>query len=116
MKLDKNKTDTLKASSRRYFYTAIILTVAMVISVAVNGWLFFGWNQNDTRVSIEKIEDQYNLLNPARKSVEQEDLIINFQPLRDYLNDKYEADPNISIYFEYLPTGASIATNKDAEF
>ena len=60
--------------------------------------------------------DQFPLLNPARKFIKQEDLIINFQPLRDELNQKYEADSNISIYFEYLPTGASISINKDAEF
>ena len=66
--------------------------------------------------SSDVVKDKYNLLNPAREFIKQEDLIINFQPLRDYLNDKYEADPNISIYFEYLPTGSNISMNKDAEF
>ncbi|RJQ31010.1 hypothetical protein C4572_03000 [Candidatus Parcubacteria bacterium] len=61
-------------------------------------------------------EDEFKFLNPARKFVRQEDLIVNFQPLRDYLNDKYEADPNVSVYFEYLPTGSNIAISKDAEF
>ena len=33
-----------------------------------------------------------------------------------YLNEKYGTDSNVSIYFEYLPTGANIALQKDAEF
>src|SRR3989344_74700 len=65
---------------------------------------------------VSESNNKFSLLNPARKFINQEDLIINFQPLRDELNKKYEADLNISIYFEYLPTGASIALNKDAEF
>lgn len=64
----------------------------------------------------ETDSSKFPLLNPARAFIDQKDLIVNFQPLRDYLNEKYETDPNISIYFEYLPTGANIAVNKDAEF
>ena len=85
------------------------------MSVAFNVYLFWS-KQNNIEAGIGKINDKYNLLNPARKFVKQENLIINFQPLRDYLNDKYEADPNISVYFEYLPTGSNISLNKDAEF
>jgi len=67
------------------------------------------------RVS-ELDSSKFPLLNPARAFIDQKDLIVNFQPLRDYLNEQYETDLNISIYFEYLPTGANIAINKDAEF
>ncbi|MCK9344622.1 MAG: class A beta-lactamase-related serine hydrolase [Candidatus Pacebacteria bacterium] len=59
---------------------------------------------------------QFSLLDPARGLINQKDLIINVQPLRDALNSKYENDKDISIYFEYLPTGANISINKDAEF
>ena len=59
---------------------------------------------------------KFSLLNPARAFISQKDLIVNFQPLRDYLNDKYESDQSVSIYFEYLPTGSNIAISKDAEF
>ncbi len=57
----------------------------------------------------------YSFLNPARKYFRQEDAIVDIQPLRDELN-KIGTNPNISIYFEYLNTGANIAVNKDAEF
>lgn len=59
---------------------------------------------------------RFPLLNPARAFIQQKDLIVNFQALRNELNDKYEADPSVSVYFEYLPTGANIAISKDAEF
>ena len=62
------------------------------------------------------VSDRFTLLDPSRGTYSREDRIINLQPLRDYLNTAYEADQNVSIYFEYLPTGASIALNKDAEF
>lgn len=58
---------------------------------------------------------EYKMLNPARKLINQEDLIVNIQPLRDEIN-KFEEDKNVSIYFEYLNTGANISVNKDAEF
>jgi beta-lactamase class A len=54
-------------------------------------------------------------LNPALSLLDKKDLIVNFQGLRDSLTTKYESrdDYLISIYFEYLPTGANIAVNKD---
>ncbi len=114
MKSDNN-FKILKQPSKKYFYIVIILIVGLVISVAANGWLFFGPSGNALKVSIEKIKNQYNLLNPARKLINQEDLIINIQSLRDELSE-IGKNKNISIYFEYLPTGANISINKDAEF
>jgi len=55
------------------------------------------------------------LIDPQRRFEKQENLIVNIQPLRDELS-RYEADENISIYFEYLKTGANIAVQKDAQF
>lgn len=104
-----------KNNSRKGFGTYILTLVAMgfVLSVALNAYLFFG---NDKKSGSAGNGDAYTFLNPARKFFKQEDLIINFQPLRDYLNKKYESDPGVSIYFEYLPTSANITINKDAEF
>ena len=98
--------------SRKY---VIILSAVVAALLASNAILLF--KNRDAGGRVESASgDKYNLLNPTRKFIKQEDLIINFQPLRDYLNDKYEADQNVSVYFEYLPTGASISINKDAEF
>src|SRR3989344_3564551 len=98
--------------SRKY---VIILSAVVVALLALNAILLFK-NRNESKRAESAGGDKYNLLNPARKFIKQEDLIINFQPLRDYLNDKYEADQNVSVYFEYLPTGSNISINKDAEF
>lgn len=94
--------------NQRYIFIAIILAVVVI----TNAGTYFLSAQNGEGVG----QSQFPLLNPARAFIKQKDLIINFQPLRDYLNDKYESDPNVSIYFEYLPTGANIAISKDAEF
>lgn len=58
----------------------------------------------------------YSLVDPSRRFVRQEDLIVNLQPLRDSLNRAYQNDPAVSLYFEYLPTGANISINKDTTF
>ena len=94
----------------------ITLIALIVVLAATNIWAIFYYAPSLAENSENYSNDKYNLLNPARKFIKQEDLIINFQALRDYLNDKYEADQNVSVYFEYLPTGASIAISKDAEF
>ena len=98
--------------SRKY---VIILSAVVVALLALNAILLFK-NRNESKSAESAGGDKYNLLNPAPKFIKQDDLIINFQPLRDYLNDKYEADQNVSVYFEYLPTGSNIAISKDAEF
>lgn len=53
-------------------------------------------------------------LNPALKVLDKRNLIVDFQGLREKLQE-YEkrTDFTISIYFEYFPTGANIATHKD---
>lgn len=54
-------------------------------------------------------------LNPSLSFIEKKDRIVDFQSLREYLTATYEKrdDYMVSIYFEYLPTGANIAVNKD---
>lgn len=95
-------------NNQRYVLVAIFLVVVGV----TNAGTYFLLSKNGEGVG----QSQFPLLNPARAFIRQKDLIINFQPLRDYLNEKYETDQNVSIYFEYLPTGSNIALQKDAEF
>lgn len=57
----------------------------------------------------------YPYLDPARDFANPKDLIINLQPLRDYLN-KMNADlgpDKMSLYLEFLNTGANISINKN---
>lgn len=117
----KNKEDLEKIEkSRKKQKSAIMALVALALILAgANLWTVFVYvpakdNLNDSTRNINN--GKYKFLDPARGIYDKKNLIINFQPLRDYLNDKYEADPNVSVYFEYLPTGANIVISKDAEF
>lgn len=56
-----------------------------------------------------------SLTDPLRQFYAADDLVINVQPLRDELH-VFEKNPDVSIYFEVLNTGANISVNKDAEF
>lgn len=54
----------------------------------------------------------YPFLDPAQGLFQKKDLIVNVQPLRDELEAIGKNKP-ITIYFEYLNTGANISVNKD---
>lgn len=96
----------------RVIWACLIMIILLII---LSGWLYFGYipKQSDEKDLLDM--NKFALLNPIRKFMNQKDLIVNFQPIRDYLNT-YEADQNVSIYFEYLNTGANISINKDVEF
>lgn len=96
--------------------TASALAILAAILVMTNLWTFFVYAPGKISGSIGNEKDKYDFLDPARKLYSRKNLIINIQPLRDELNAIGEKDKNISIYFEYLPTGANISVNKDAEF
>ncbi len=91
------------------------LSLLLIATFLFSGWLYFYFVPIRVQESIVANKDGFKLLNPIRKIVDKKDLIVNFQSLRTFLNT-YEADPNISIYFEYLNTGSNISINKDAEF
>lgn len=59
---------------------------------------------------------RYSSLGPMAVLQDRQDTFINFQPLRESLQNNYAErdDYLVSIYFEYLPTGAHINIKKDA--
>lgn len=85
------------------FLSGLVLTLSAVIVV-----LAFH------HVVLEKDTQIPGYLNPALAVIDKRNLIVNFQKLRETLN-AYESrkDYTISIYFEYIPTGANISVNKD---
>ena len=105
-KKNNQEVVTIKKSKNIWLY----LVIAILLISNIIGAIFY--------FSSDKIvhKDIFNLLNPARKLFAQKDNIVNVQPVRDYLDNKYGKDPDVSIYFEYLNTGANISINKDAEF
>lgn len=64
---------------------------------------------------VSSIVTAYPYLNPALELLGKKNMIVDFQELRESLTKKYESrnDFLVSIYFEYLPTGANISINKD---
>lgn len=60
---------------------------------------------------------EYEYLSPRIFIDNQNDLLINFKPLRSKLRDyTYRLDNKTGYYFEYLPTGNSIGINEKEEF
>lgn len=92
---------------------AVFFIVLLFLS---NGMTFFYFSAKKDDSPLSGQAGKQDLLNPARGFYNRSDLIINVQPLREYLNGKYENDPRVSIYFEFLNTGANISISKDAEF
>ncbi len=58
---------------------------------------------------------QYSLLDPAANFIDQQNYLINLTPLKNYLNKANEKiGPNkMSVYIEFLNSGANISVNKD---
>lgn len=59
--------------------------------------------------------DAYPLIDPNRSLIDQENFIVNLQPLRDDLRGFVDAytDGSVSLYVEFLNTGANISINPD---
>ncbi len=70
---------------------------------------------NQGNLPINFKASKYRFLDPARGIYDKKDLIVNIQPLGEVL-EKIGNEKKVSIYFEYLNTGANIAVNKDSNF
>lgn len=91
----------------RMLYGIIVL---LIFSNLITAWSVFVQSSNTSRSPSPS-----SFIDPSRAYERQENLIINIQPLREELA-KYEAKGDVSIYFEYLKTGANIAVQKNAQF
>ncbi len=93
----------------KYSWKLIVLLGMLIVSIGLNAWSGAGYFFKKSQSS------QYAFLDPARNFYSQKDLIIDFQSLREELN-RIGENKNISIYFEFLNTGANISVNKDVTF
>lgn len=59
---------------------------------------------------------QYGYLSPRIFMENQNDIIVNFVPLREKLRQYVEDLPNFGIYFEYLPSGVSAGVNEKKSY
>lgn len=114
MKQLQTKVNKVLHDSQKVSVKYKIATYCLFFVIVVLVMYSFLLKNNSTAMETSNQETK-KFLNPALKVLDKKDLIVNFQELRDSLTSKYEVrnDYLISIYFEYLPTGANIAINKD---
>lgn len=88
---------------------------SILIGIAVLNFVFLGMMIISFTGVHKSVKDTYPFLNPALEVIGKNNLIVDFQELRESLTGQYEKrdDYLVSIYFEYLPTGANISINKD---
>lgn len=93
-------------------------TLLIFVLIISNIAIYFGVKpepQNDPGIEYRQ---KYPLLDGNRRLANVEDLIVNLQPLRDYLKKLPEQNKewaDMSIYFESLNTGASVTVNVDLQ-
>lgn len=93
-----------------------ILSILLIISIIINAILIRTYFAKKEENPASTASQQYPLLSPRIFAVQQNDLLINFVPLRNAMRsymDKIQ-EP-IGVYFEYLPTGNSIGVNEKYE-
>lgn len=105
------KNNIIKIIKKEWKYSAGII---FLLLIAFNVWAVFAYIPSRDKKNYFSPKN-YELLNPTRAFLDQNDLIINIQPLRSYL-ENIGKNKNISVYFESLSTGANISINKEAEF
>lgn len=64
---------------------------------------------------IDEFKEEYPYIDIARHLISQEHFLTTLQPIREYLIDTVEREgpESISIYLEYLNTGANVSINQD---
>jgi beta-lactamase class A len=90
-----------------------VLLVVGVVLLAVN----VVWSiKNSSRDSVADEAAAYPLLSKRIFTESQNDILINFTPLRTAMREYLaKQDDQIGVYFEYLPSGTSIGVNDQME-
>ncbi len=92
-------------------------TVILIVSVLINITLSMFLLRTPPQSSIVQSRELYSFLSPRIFIENQNDIFLNFIPLRQQLNAYVSAQHTpISIYFEYLPSGVSIGINEKEEY
>ncbi len=97
----------------------IIYIIIILIFAGTTIWWVDHSNKHDNAAEhyVQHVKD-YPLLDPALPFYEKKNLIVNVQELRKYLKSLPEQNKDwaeMSIYFEVMNTGASVAVNNDVQ-
>ncbi len=88
--------------------TFVFALISIVLSILIMSDSVAG-----TRLASE--QKKYPFISPLRFSQEQKDIVVNLQPIREYLRDlvNKKGKNSVSLYFEFFNTGANISINQD---
>jgi len=111
--MSKKLSQSSVAGGATGYKIALIIVSLILIIVLILGYT--GVLPREARKNSLMLKNTYEFLNLSVRFVEKNNLLVNFEPLRQSLKSKYEQrdDYLISMYFEYLPTGANITLNRD---
>jgi len=102
---------------RRTVRPRVVITVFAVLlltNIVSVGFLMRRPGDDSAKKALEK----YPFIDIARNYIPQEHFIVNIQPLREKLNKLAAAEKaeTVSVYFEFLNTGANIQINNSTRF
>lgn len=101
----------LKENWKKYKIFIVIILFLIIANIFAITFLVFG-NSFGMR-----FKNPYPFIDPARSLVNQEHFITNLQPLRDSIKELVAQEESngfkISVYIEYLNTGANISINHE---
>lgn len=91
-----------------------IISILLGISLFFNG--IFGFQALSNQETQKVTPNELQFLSKRIFSENQNDILINFTPLRDSIKEYVnKQDVEIGVYFEYLPSGTSIGVNDQLE-
>jgi len=93
----------------------IILGMLLIVAVIGDAVLFYDYEITKSQTFSAAVE-QYPYLDPAQGFYGNSDLLVSLLPLRKQLNAIVSSTPGLTIYFEYLNTGANINENPQPFF
>jgi len=95
--------------SKLRFWTIFALSLFLV-SVLLNAFLLIRESNETDSFSVAKAK--YPFLDPAQGFYDNSDLLVTLHPLRVQLQNMTQGKDNVTIYFEFLNTGANISLNE----
>lgn len=102
----------------RWPFHAIVamLSISILANILFAGYVFFSPKRESIGTK-KSAQTTYTLLAPRIFAENQNDVLINFIPLRTKLQSYAKTIPDrIGVFFEYLPSGTSIGINEKEEY
>lgn len=83
----------------------------LALSIALNAVFLYSYGKKEEGPA----HKNFPLLSKRIFVEDANDVVLNFMPLRLALREYVQGNPNVGVYFEYLPSGISIGVNEKEE-